>query len=728
MQQMETIHGIVERITFQNAENGYTIAKLAEPKKKELTCIIGNMPSLQIGESVRCCGNWVNHLVHGRQFEVHSMEAELPADLNGIRKYLGSGLIRGIGPSTAEKIVAYFGEETLRIIDQDPSQLIKVEGIGSKKMEMIKGCWSEQKSVRDVMIFLRSYDVSPVYAYKIFKTYGESAKKLIQENPFRLAQDIHGIGFKSADKIARKLGFELHSPHRIDAGIEYLLTELSGDGHVCYPQADLITLAQQNLEVSAKEIEERLEFLSFEGRLVMDEFVLDAKLTRFVYLKNLYRAEKGIARELSRLLRHSKLVRSVDVEKALEWVQKELKLALAPNQAEAVKKALETKMHIITGGPGTGKSTITRAILRIMQKLTNRIILAAPTGRAAKRMAEITGWKASTIHSLLEFDFRGGFKRNRENPIACDLIIIDESSMIDTSLMHHLLKAIPDHAIVLFIGDVHQLPSVGPGNVLREMIQSNTLSVTTLVEIYRQAAGSEIITNAHKINAGVFPPISNQESGDCFFIEKEDPQEAIEAILQMIHHRIPKKYKKDPLQDIQVLSPMKKGPLGIENLNQLIQARLNPDGASLQRMGRTYRIGDKVMQTRNNYNKNVFNGDIGFIESIDQTDQVLRIRYEEQLVDYPFSELDELILAYAISIHKSQGSEFPVVIIPITTQHFMMLSRNLLYTAVTRAKELLILVGTKKAGHIAVRNNEVKRRYNGLCQTMQEMLYGKGGV
>lgn len=714
---MDELLGYIERITFQNPENGYTVAQLKANKRQDLYCIVGNMPALQPGETVQCQGQWKNHLVYGQQFVVESHRIETPADVVGIKKYLGSGLIKGIGPKYANRIVEKFDTETLNIIDQCPERLLEIEGFGKKRVEIIRACWSEQKSIRNVMIFLQSHGVSPAYAQKVFKAYGDQSIKKVQENPFHLAKDIHGIGFKTADAIAQKLGIPKDAPGRIDAGIEHTLSECCEDGHVCFPKEELIKLSVEALEVPTEMIDGRLHVLVQEKRLEMGEMFHEGKLENFVWLRPLFLAEMGICRQIGRLRQAQCHLRSVDITRALEWVQSQLSIQLATNQQQAVAQSLKEKVQIITGGPGTGKSTITKAILSITEKLTDKIILAAPTGRAAKRMSEITGKKAKTIHSLLEYDFKAGkFKRGLDHPLECDLIIIDESSMIDTYLMYSLLKAIPDTARVLFVGDINQLPSVGPGNVLKDLISSKYVPVTALNEIFRQAAGSRIITNAHRINHGVFPDISNHSDSDFFFLDVETPEDVLRNILALITQRLPSKYGLDPFQDIQVLAPMRRGVIGIENLNTLLQEKLNPHGTPLMWAGKRFLPGDKVMQIRNDHKREVYNGDIGRILSIDTVEQEVIVMMNEREVIYEFSDLDELVLAYSVSVHKYQGSECPCVVIPVHTTHFKLLNRNLLYTAVTRGKRLVVLVGTKKAIALAVKNDEVKRRYTGLQQ------------
>lgn len=712
---MEEICGYIERITYQNPENGYTVAQLKESGRQELTCIVGSMPDLKPGETIRCQGAWKNHLVYGRQFIVSSHRIEAPADLIGIKKYLGSGLIKGIGHKYANRIVEKFATNTLEIIDKTPERLLEVEGVGKKRVEKIRECWEEQKSIRDVMIFLQGHGVSPAYAQKVYKNYGAKSIQKVKENPFQMARDIYGIGFRTADEIAQKLGIPKDSPGRIQAGIENILSEQCDEGHVCYPFEELIKMTSEVLEIERPAIETQIESLLDERRIEVHEIVNEGKIEKFAWLRPFFIAELGIGKQISRILNEPCHLRDVDIPRAIEWVQAKLNLKLADNQRQAVAQAMEAKMQIITGGPGTGKSTITNAILSITEKLSSNIVLAAPTGRAAKRMTEITGKKASTIHSLLEFDFQTGkFKKNLTNPIECDLIIIDESSMIDTLLMYNLLKAIPSHARVIFVGDIYQLPSVGPGNVLKDLIHSHRIPVTVLNEIFRQAAGSRIIINAHKINNGTFPEISPLSNSDFYFIEAEEPEDVLRNILSLVTQRLPLKYNYDPFQEIQVLAPMKRGIVGIDNLNHELQQQLNPKGSILTWGGKRLLTGDKVMQIRNDHKKCVYNGDIGIIESIDPEEQELVILFDDRPIVYAFSDLDEITLAYAVSIHKYQGSECPCIVMPVHTTHFKLLHRNLLYTGVTRGKKLVVLVGTKKALAIAVKNDEVKRRYTGL--------------
>ena len=710
---MDQLTGSIEAIVFTQPENGFTVARLKESHKKEFTVIVGMIPALQPGETIRCMGNWKVHSSHGRQFEVVEYTVEMPCDLVGIQKYLESGLIKGIGPIYAKKIVDRFGMNTLEIIEQTPHRLNEISGMGGKKIQKIKECWAEQKSIREVMIFLRAHGVSPAYAQRIFKIYGANSIEKVKANPYQLAKDIFGIGFKLADGVAQKLGFALHSPERLAAGIQFALWELSSDGHTCYPRTDFLPIAKEILEVDVGLIEKEITVLVEKKILVEKE--------GFLWLGPFFGYEMGIAHDFVRLNTSLQAIRSINTTKAAEWVQEQLKIEFADQQKEAVIKALTDKVHIITGGPGTGKSTITNAILTITGKLTDNILLAAPTGRAAKRLTQITRKKAFTLHALLEMDFAsGGFKRSKENPLDCNLIIIDEASMIDTPLLFHLLRAIPSHARVLFVGDIDQLPSVGPGTVLKDLINSDLIGVTRLTEIFRQAKGSKIITNAHRINQGEFPFLDTSPNSDFHYIEAETPEGIQQVILELVSKEIPKKWKFDSVEEIQVLSPMKKGIIGAEMMNDALQNLLNPSDRPLLRAGRKFHVSDKVMQIKNDYDKHVYNGDIGRIKEIDATEQLMIITFDDKDVEYDFSELDQIVLAYATSVHKYQGSECPCIIIPIHSCHFKLLHRNLLYTAVTRGKKQVYLVGTKQAIAMAIHNDQVQKRHTGLEAAMKE--------
>ncbi|MEM6319067.1 MAG: ATP-dependent RecD-like DNA helicase [Bacteroidota bacterium] len=712
---MDEIHGHIERITFQNADNGYTVARLKERGKKDLTTVVGTLTSVQVGETVRCKGFWKNDINYGFQFQVKEYEVERPSSEQGIRKYLSSGLIKGIGPAFAERIVEYYKLETLDVIDENPDSLLEINGIGTKRVERIKSCWAEQKAIREVMVFLQSFGVSPTYAKKVFKTYGDKSIETVQTNPYQLARDIWGIGFKTADQTARQMGIAATADIRIDSGVEYVLSELSNEGHTCYPVDLFLDKAQELLSVESALINDRLDAILADDRIVLAPLAIDQQPKMCIWLKLFHICEHGIVKEWGRLQKGTSKLRSIEPEKAIVWAQDKLNIQLAANQKTAVAQSLSEKIHIITGGPGTGKSTITKVILAITQQLTKKILLAAPTGRAAKRLAEITKLEASTIHLLLEFDFGiNGFRKNQDNPLDCDLLIVDEASMIDTVLMYNLLKALPNRARLILVGDIDQLPSVGAGNVLQDLIASQKIPVTRLTDIFRQAANSKIITNAHRINAGQFPNIKTEAEADFFFIEREDPQQISELIADLVKNRLPKKYKLDRINEIQVLSPMNRGLIGTRNLNLILQKELNPSKEPLIKMGRTFHLHDKVMQLRNNYDKEVFNGDVGIIQKIDRIEQEIYVDFEGNVVSYDFSDIDQLMLAYAVSVHKYQGSECPCIIMSMHTTHYMMLFRNMLYTGMTRGKQLVIIIGTTKALSMAIRNNKVAKRYTGL--------------
>jgi len=723
---MEEISGYIEDIIFSSSENGFTVAKFKEEKQNELICIVGTLLSVQPGEALLLKGEWKKHPQFGKQFEIASYEVTSPSTLVGIQKYLESGLIKGIGPVYAKKIIDFFGLDTLDIIDEKPDRLIEIPGIGKKKVETIKTCWLEQKSVRDVMIFLRTYGVSPAYAQKIYKRYEDKSIELVKENPYRLAKDIFGIGFKIADSIAERMGFEKTSAFRIDAGIEFTLWELSSDGHTCIPEEKLTLASATILDVDTDLIDRHINQMVKEQKVIRKNLSFDDQTYPFIWLNVMHHYEEGIALELARLQNNSSSIRSINADKALEWVEKQLNIKLEDKQKDGVRSSIEEKLHIITGGPGTGKSTITKAILAITEKLTSKITLAAPTGRAAKRMSQITRKKASTIHSLLEYDFRSGsFRRNPDSPLSCRLIIIDEASMIDTSLMYNLLRALPNDTRVILIGDIDQLPSVGPGNILKDVIASEKVSMTKLTEIFRQAKGSKIILNAHRINQGEFPYIPEKEKSDFFFLEAPRPEEIQQKALQMIKEDIPKKWGFDPIDDIQLLSPMKKGLIGIENFNTILQTELNPSDSPFYRTGMRLHVNDKVMQIRNNYTKLIFNGDVGRISKIDKIEQEIVVTFDGRDISYDFSELDEITLAYAVSVHKYQGSECPCIVMPLHMSHFILLYRNLLYTAVTRGRRLVVLIGSKKALAVAIKNIDVRQRFTGLKEAILETYQNK---
>ncbi len=726
---MERIQAQVERVTFASEESGYSVIKVKIPGRRDLVPVVGNFVSVTPGEVLLMDGSWSVHPKFGEQFRVERYQALVPATVEGIRKYLGSGLIKGIGPVMAKRVVDRFGEETLEIIDKFPRRLLEVEGIGEFRLERIEKAWADQKDIRELMVFLRSHNVSASYATRIFKHYGKASLGIVQENPYRLAMDVFGIGFITADKIAENLGFSKDSPLRAEAGILYVLQKSTEEGHSCVPRSRLLDKSLELLNMSAPVLEGALTRLLGDARLVSQRVPEESRGQwgddEAIYLKGYDVAEAQVARKLRALQMFSPLRNLPDVEEALERVRGKLPLTLAPLQEEAVRRSLTEKVLVITGGPGTGKTTLIRAILAVYRELGAHASLAAPTGRAAKRLGEATRHSASTIHRLLEFSPQaGGFQRNEQKPLHADLVIVDETSMLDILLAHHLLKAVPGHATLILVGDVDQLPSVGPGNVLKDIIQSGEVPVVRLTEIFRQARESRIVMNAHLVRRGEFPwlPKDGDALQDFYHIEKQDPEEAARVIVKLCVERIPARFGLDPVEDIQVLSPMHRGAVGAQRLNSVLQEVLNKAVLSVERGGRLFKLHDKVMQIRNNYDKDVFNGDMGRIVKIDRENQEILVEVDGRSVAYDFSELDELVLAYAVTVHKAQGSEYPAVIFPLLTQHYMMLQRNLLYTAITRARKLVVLVGTKKALAIALKNDKMQRRYTLLSERLRGWL------
>lgn len=710
---MDFLSGVVERITYANEENGFSVIKIKSKGYPELVTVVGNIAGVNIGSVIKLKGEWIHNSKYGKQFSINSWEESIPATVAGIEKYLGSGLIKGIGPVNAKRIVKCFKEDTIRIIEEETERLCEVEGIGTKRIEMIKNAWQEQKEIKNVMLFLQSYSVSTTYAVKIYKTYGNESIKIIRENPFRLADDIWGIGFRTADQIASKLGYDHNSYERCRAGIIYVLNQLSNDGHCFATRKQLLDAAVAMLDVEGSIIENSMNRMIMEQAIILEE-------EENLYLPPLYYCEKGVADRIKDILNMPSLYKSKDINKIIEIVEKDNKISYDQIQKKAIIAASDAKFMVLTGGPGTGKTTTTLAIIKVFEKMGAHIVMAAPTGRAAKRMTEATGLEAKTIHRLLEFKPAEGYKRNADNPLECDVIIIDETSMVDIILMYNLLKAVPDNAVVILVGDVDQLPSVGAGNVLRDIITSNVVKVVELTRIFRQAQGSMIITNAHKINKGEFPNIKSSKNGDFFFIEESEPLEIVKQIKSLCAKRLPSYYRVDPINDIQVLSPMLRGEVGTRNLNEVLQESLNPSQLQIHHGGNRYKLNDKVMQVKNNYDKNVYNGDMGRITKIDLEDKKVIINFEEKEVEYDVTELDEVILAYAATVHKSQGSEFKIVISPLIIQHYMMLQRNLLYTCITRAKTILVLIGTKKAIAMAVKNNKVQHRNTRLAKRLTD--------
>ena len=735
---MDMLSGSVERITFYNPENGYTVLRLRPEHQKGihaipksslsfdgLATVVGNLPEVSPGEFLQLQGQWSRHPTHGSQFKAEVCEQTLPATIAGIQGYLGSGMIKGIGPKLAERIVAKYQEDTFDVIEQAPERLLEVPGIGMDRAARITQAWQEQKQVKEIMVFLHGHGVSTNLAVKIYKTYGDQSLEIVQQNPYQLERDIYGVGFKTADRIARALGLPADHPSRIEAGIVFALNETIDEGHVFVPQESLGQRAVELLEVPADLVSPALDRLVQEDRIRADMVPLNhspsetgkpaigeaagAYRSSVIYLTPLYFGEKGVAERLKTLASAVSTARTLS--KSLFADEQ-----LSDEQQSAIQMALTHPVSVLTGGPGTGKTTCLKALMTTLETQGRKVALASPTGRAAKRLSEATGRPARTIHRLLEFSPVEGFKHNDENPLDLDFLVVDEASMLDLILTNNLLKAVRPGTRVLFVGDVDQLPSVGAGDVLRDLIDSRIVPVTRLNTIFRQAAHSKIITNAHLINQGKFPEFS-QGAGDFFLFPAEDAAAAADWIVQIVTERIPQKFGHDPILDIQVMAPIYRGNAGVTVLNDRLQEKLNPPATSKPErrlFGTVFRLGDKVMQTQNNYDKDIYNGDIGFIQSMDPIDQILKVNFDGRTVSFDFSEADQLSLAYVISVHKAQGSEFPVVVMPVVTQHYTMLQRNLLYTAITRARKLCVLAGSRRAISMAVRNNKVTHRFTAL--------------
>ena len=791
---METLQGILERIVYENPDTGYTVGRLSARDHAELITIVGNLASINPGESLLLQGEWVDNPRYGRQFQIEKYETILPANIVGLRKYLGSGLIKGIGPKMAALIVRKFGMDTMDVIEYEPDKLARVPGIGRKRVEMIKEAWEAQREIKNVMIFLQSHDVSTAHAAKIYKTYESDAIPIVTENPYRLADDIYGIGFVTADTIAQKLGIDKDAPQRVQAGIKYVLSQKADDGHVFQHRAELIEACETMLEQEPEAIEEGISALIETEEIINPGFtdfpdtaeqtsidetqgdyevsdqpsadgdqeeITDAHQASLsdsrqptadshsaIYLAPFFYAELGVANQFLRLLdsneRHGTGHIQTDAA-SLSELESEMRIRFAPQQREAIHTAMTARALILTGGPGTGKTTTTVGMIRLFEAQGRHITLAAPTGRAAKRLSETTGGEAKTIHRLLEFSPQiNAFKRDRHNPLNTDVVIVDETSMVDLVLMNRLMQAIRPSTTVILIGDTDQLPSVGAGNVLKELIDSRKIPVIQLTEIFRQAQESMIVTNAHRINKGDFPELTGDTDRNFFFIEEDDPEEITELVCSIIADRLPQHYDYHPMDDIQLLCPMRRGTLGTENLNKRLQEVLNPEYTApvyrhpleKSRFGAQsyaqvshskdrsvtaggFRIGDKVMQIRNNYDYDVFNGDIGRVVAIENIDKKVYIQFPDKQVAYDTADLGELVLAYATTIHKAQGSEYPAVVIPLHTQHYLMLQRNLLYTGITRARERVVVVGTKQALGICIRNNQVMQRNSYLAERLQ---------
>ncbi len=725
---LDTLEGVIERITFHNEDNGYTVARLLPPNARDVITIIGSFSNPVVGESLLCYGTWTNHAQWGKQMTVARYEVVRPATAFAIEKYLGSGMVKGVGPVTAKRIVAKFGEDALDIIENHPRKLLGVGGIGEKTLAKITTAWKDQREVKNIMLFLQSHGVSPAYAVKIYKAYGSKSIEVVEKNPYQLASDIWGIGFKSADKIARAIGIAEDDPRRIEAGVVYVLNEaVESGGNAYLTQAELTQKAGEILGVG--DVVSAIKILADSGRLVAEPFTLMGDTEIAIYTPSLHKTEIGVAERLKALVASPVPLPESDGD----WLSALLDqngTALSEQQRESVQTSLQSRFSVLTGGPGTGKTTTTNAIVAAFEALDKDVLLASPTGRAAKRMAEVTGREAKTVHRLLEFDpEQRGFKRGLESPLECDVLIVDESSMLDMVLTYSLLKAVPPEAQVVFVGDVDQLPSVGPGNVLRDLIDSGIVPVSRLTQVFRQAAESLIITNAHAINAGRLPELPPPSANrDCAWLDADEADELAEKVVAVVAKSLPKRGYAPG--DIQVLTPMQRGSAGAAHLNTRLQEVLNPprfDKPEIQRGLRLFRVGDRVMQIVNNYDKFVYNGDIGAVIAVDLEEEILTVAFTDAQgtneVIYEFSDIDELTLAYAASIHKSQGSEYPAVVLAIHTQHYMLLQRNLLYTALTRAKKFAVLIGPKRAIAMAVKKQNDIHRHTRLKERLQGLLW-----
>lgn len=721
----QSIAGLIERVTFHSMETGFAVLRVKVTGHRELVTIVATLPSVSAGEWVEAEGRWTVNREHGQQFQAWKVVTAQPDTVEGIEKYLSSGLIRGIGPAFAKRLVAAFGDRVFNVIENDADRLLEVEGIGPVRQQRLLASWEEQKAVRRIIIFLHSHKVGTARAFRIYKTYKDEAIQIVTENPYRLAHDIWGVGFKTADQIAASLGIDRQSDIRARAGVEYVLNTLTEEGHCAYPRDELVKKTTAMLDIAGDIIERAIDHGIAEERLVQP-----GGPQPLIYLSALYSSELLLARNLVELQRVLHPMPRIDIDKAIEWTQAQSGLGFAAAQKEAIRMAVRNKVLVITGGPGVGKTTLLNAILQIFQAKKLRPVLCAPTGRAAKRMSESTGLEAKTVHRLLEFDPKTAkFKRDHEHRLNGDVFVIDEASMLDLVLAHQTVRAVPDHACLILVGDVDQLPSVGPGSVLRDIIDSKVVPVCRLTEIFRQAAESQIILNSHRVNNGQMPEypkgkVSDPGASDFYFIPAEEPEDGERIIQNLVAERIPEKFGLDPRRDIQILTPMQRGTLGARNLNQALQTTLNPRGSGIERFGLTYRVGDKVMQVVNDYDKDVFNGDIGRIEQLNDEDRTALIDFDGQRVEYYYDEFDEITLSYAVTIHKSQGSEYPCVVIPIHTQHYTMLQRNLLYTGLTRGRKLVILVGSAKAMAIAVKRVQSRERVTTLKQRLIDASRG----
>jgi len=719
-QPLDHVTGVIERVTFHSEESGFCVLRVRIRGRGVPVTVVGTIPSVNEGEWLDARGRWTIDARHGQQLRAVTLRTTRPDTPLGIETYLSSSAVRGIGPALAGRLVKAFGTDVFRVIEEEPDRLREVDGIGPGRQAMIAAAWREQEVVREIMVFLHSHGVSTSRACRIWKTYGDAAIETVQHDPYCLARDIRGIGFVSADRIAERLGVDRHSELRARAGLEWVLQELTDDGHCAFPQADLLERAAGMLEIPAPIVAAALEHAIAERRLVRREVEGSQPL---IYLAPLDASERGLASNLLALARGRHPCPPIELDAAVRWVQAATGLGLAPAQREALALAVSQKVLVITGGPGVGKTTLVDAIVRILAAKRLRVGLCAPTGRAAKRLAETTGREARTIHRLLAVDPGSGtFRHNPDNPLELDVLIVDETSMIDLPLAHHLVRAVPRHAALLLVGDVDQLPSVGPGCVLRDVIDSGVLPVARLTEVFRQAAASRIVASAHRVHRGA-PPLRQDADeavlSDFYVIEQSDPGRALELLVKLVTTSIPRRFGFRSFDDIQVLTPMQRGELGARNLNLVLQRTLNPEGPSVERFGWTYRVGDKVMQVENDYERDVFNGDIGRIAAIDVSQRALAVDFDGRAVAYTFDELDELALAYAVTIHKAQGSEYPVVIVPVHTQHYVLLQRNLLYTAITRGRKLVVLIAAPKALAIAVRRVDAGARYTTLAERLR---------